>query len=740
MSTNILNVPDHLLGDDNHPETVSLPAGIECLQLSSAPQYTLYRLVRELKPKHILEIGTQSGASAVAMALAQRDNGTPVDVTCVDPFLSTGDNDGVETLSFFYDNINKSGYLSKGINLHLAFSKEFLANTKQIFDFVVIDGSHHYEDVKYDFEHVLPLTKLGGYIWLHDYIIYESVRNACNEVVVARQLPFSVNDIQMNSRGDLCGWALARNLPYQHLRGQNNIEIKLNLGCGQDYKEDCINVDLDPKAKADLRINFLDIDQVFATNSVSEVYMCHSIGYLSLWDAQELFRKINTILKPNGKLIIETPNLERAVDKIISSNHKLPDYIEGVRPFHAFGLDQLEAKENYSPYKFSWSPWHLELELKNAGLRNISVLPPQTHSAWRDMRVEATKGEVTIRSGHTTPSHTIAHKTALVIYDSHLGHTTMYVRGLTHKQEFEKNGWRVNFIDYRSIGEDSLVRFAEEVSVVYLLKVNSLTLVEGIKTRTKAKVVFDLADALWQPLHRQAGWHDLEQILQRVDCIFVENEFIGEYGRKFNKTKFVPIVTNVEQFDAARKRFPRTTSDTVRVGWLGSTGTFSGMVKLRPLIDQVLQNHPNVELRIVGCEDPLLLKDFQHLRFSVLPKYNEAQMFEEIVQFDIGLFPPPFDDEDYLVRGAQKALLYMQGGVPPLALNLGDCSRFIEDGKTGMLVSKPSDWGMKLEQLINSATIRREIGDLASAKIRLGHSHAEVFSVLERSFLEVMGG
>jgi hypothetical protein len=213
----LLGVPSALLFDDNRPEPIELPSTLPELFISSAPQYSLYRLIRYLKPRSILEIGTQHGASAVAMAFAQRDNGMPVDITCIDPFMPTGDNDGFPTLESCFKNMSRSGYLGNGIQLLVTTSEKVLPYTKRQFDFIVIDGSHHYHDVKYDFLNALPLSPLGGYLWLHDYVIYESVRNACNETVVQFQLPFGVNDLQRNSRGDLCGWALVRNLPVHHL-------------------------------------------------------------------------------------------------------------------------------------------------------------------------------------------------------------------------------------------------------------------------------------------------------------------------------------------------------------------------------------------------------------------------------------------------------------------------------------------------------------------------------------------
>jgi predicted O-methyltransferase YrrM len=205
----LLQLPRALLRDDDHPEPIELPPGLTALARSSSPQYTLYRLVRYTRPRAILEIGTQAGASAVACALAMRDNATPVDVVCIDPFLESGDNDGLATLRQWYEYVRGSGFLGRGVHLMMTDSRQAVALLSKRFDLVLVDGSHKYDDVKHDFEWALSLLSPEGLVWLHDYVHYEPVRRAVDEVVAERGLVHAVNDVQRNARGDLCGWCLA---------------------------------------------------------------------------------------------------------------------------------------------------------------------------------------------------------------------------------------------------------------------------------------------------------------------------------------------------------------------------------------------------------------------------------------------------------------------------------------------------------------------------------------------------
>jgi hypothetical protein len=163
---------------------------------------------------------------------------------------------------------------------------------------------------------------------------------------------------------------------------------KLHLGCGQDHWEGYVNIDVDPSARADLVLDLKDLPKAFAPASVSEICGYHVLNYLSYWNACSFFRDAGRILAPGGVLILETVNLETVARLLLSAQGNLPQYFEGVRAIHGFGLDHMANAYAFTPNRFSWTPWHLQHELEAAGLSSVRLLPPQSHAAWRDMRVE----------------------------------------------------------------------------------------------------------------------------------------------------------------------------------------------------------------------------------------------------------------------------------------------------------------------------------------------------------------
>lgn len=168
--------------------------------------------------------------------------------------------------------------------------------------------------------------------------------------------------------------------------------LKLNLGCGFDYKKGWINIDSNPNCVVDINCDFFNLEKYFSEKSISHIVLNHSISYLTLWQARDFFTKIFHLLKDGGVLEMEFPDIFKCATIIYSSNTN-DDYLEAVRGLYAFDLDQIKNKEIYTPYSFGWSSKHMVLELQNIGFKKVEVLDPLTHGPrlWRDSRVLALK-------------------------------------------------------------------------------------------------------------------------------------------------------------------------------------------------------------------------------------------------------------------------------------------------------------------------------------------------------------
>ena len=501
-------------------------------------------------------------------------------------------------------------------------------------------------------------------------------------------------------------------------------ELKLHLGCGQDYWPGYVNIDVDSSAKADLILDISELENVFDPGSVSEVVMYHVINYLSLWEARGFFQTLSRLLTPEGRLIIETVNLEAALAKVAQSQGNLGEYLEGVRALHAFGRDHMEAQARFVPNRFSWTRWHLEAELGAAGFASIRQTPVQSHAPWRDMRLEASLA---------TPMAAPPGKRLLFLLYYPMGSITMRIRGTIYEAYFKARGWQITYLDLERSDEDSIIRTASEHDLVYCLKVPFLNLYLRLRTETSAKIIFDLTDALWLPHHRNTGWKDLEMILAIADGVFCDNEHVAEYGRKFNpNVRVIHACTQVEQFTAAKASHSRRQDGKIRLGWVGTHGTLSAISKIAPALATICLRHPQVELRLLCLNyQQDQCPDLEGIPHSILTDYDEATMIQEILDMDIGLFPPPFGLDDFAIRGPLKALLYMSGGIPVVAQRGGDCATLIEDGVNGMLADSQEEWEGQLELLLASAERRQAMGEAGHRLVAQRNSLAAVSASLE---------
>ncbi len=169
--------------------------------------------------------------------------------------------------------------------------------------------------------------------------------------------------------------------------------LRLHLGCGGEHWRGYVNIDADPSANSDLRLDFIDIESAFPPATVAEVVMIHSLSYLRLWEARDLLAALGRLLEPGGRLVIEVPDLSKCARRALETEGDVAGYLEAVRGLYAFDLDQIARRAAFVPYAFGWSSWHLTLELERAGFRDVCVRDPQTHDGrvWRDTRIEAVK-------------------------------------------------------------------------------------------------------------------------------------------------------------------------------------------------------------------------------------------------------------------------------------------------------------------------------------------------------------
>jgi predicted O-methyltransferase YrrM len=161
--------------------------------------FLYYSLVRTLRPRHTLVIGSGYGFSVVCFALALKDNGKGF-LTFVDPSYSLMEDGPLATIGgrgmWSDEEAVRTHFQRFGVQdivkhyklRNDEFFPEYDNFNLPLLDLAFIDGSHAFEDVKYDFTNVLGRSRKNTYILLHDTNIY--IRELLNHSGVKKWMKF----------------------------------------------------------------------------------------------------------------------------------------------------------------------------------------------------------------------------------------------------------------------------------------------------------------------------------------------------------------------------------------------------------------------------------------------------------------------------------------------------------------------------------------------------------------------
>lgn len=279
--------------------------------------------------------------------------------------------------------------------------------------------------------------------------------------------------------------------------------------------------------------------------------------------------------------------------------------------------------------------------------------------------------------------------------------------------------------------ERAALAAAKHYDVVYMSKVTSFAFVKSMRRATAARLVLDFGDAVWLPRWRIDRF---DETLKTVDAITTDNALTAAYVRQFNPNcTVIPDCPNIEEFDRARSTVRKAAGRRVVLGWVGSRSSAFNLYVVWEALERVFARHESLELRLMGVASDNL-PPFERVRYSCVPTYDQAQMIEEVLKMDIGLFPLQ-DVEACRVRGVLKGAIYMSGEVAVVCSPVGQCIDLIQDGVNGMLASSTEDWEEKLEKLIVNQNLRRKIAHAGLETVRSQFTVAKSYPLL-KSVLE----
>jgi glycosyltransferase involved in cell wall biosynthesis len=256
-----------------------------------------------------------------------------------------------------------------------------------------------------------------------------------------------------------------------------------------------------------------------------------------------------------------------------------------------------------------------------------------------------------------------------------------------------------------AVNDRRIARRARGVDAVMLVKTDSAALMRRLRAHSRARLVYDLSDPVWQPQYRR--YRAIDDILRSADAVTYDYEATRVYAQKLARAVFHwPPHSQVERFDPLRSDRP-TRPDRLTIGWVGSPSTTFNLYRNWEALEAVFGRHANVHLRLLGAGYGRM-PHYEKVVYSNVSCYTPRQMIEELLRVDIGIFPL-FATENAKVHGFLKALVYMSGGAAVICSPVGDCATLIHDGQNGFLAGSTAEWIEKLDRLIVDHDARQRI-------------------------------
>jgi glycosyltransferase involved in cell wall biosynthesis len=234
---------------------------------------------------------------------------------------------------------------------------------------------------------------------------------------------------------------------------------------------------------------------------------------------------------------------------------------------------------------------------------------------------------------------------------------------------------------------------------------------EKLFQKSNAKIVFDFDDAIWKldvsNANRLVGFlkrpEKTAEIIALSDLVFAGNNYLADYARKYAKNvTVVPTTVDTSRFKPV---LHHTNNETLIIGWSGSITTIKHFESAIPALRELKKRHGSrIAFKVIG--DAAYRND--ELEIKGIPWSSETEV-KELAEIDIGIMPLP-DNEWTKGKCGLKGLTYMALGIPTIMSPVGVNAEIIQEGINGFLANATEEWIAKMEQLIASEDLRKNIG------------------------------
>jgi len=427
-------------------------------------------------------------------------------------------------------------------------------------------------------------------------------------------------------------------------------EIKLNLGCGIVYKPGYLNIDKFNSALADEICDAQDLP--FDSNTVDRIEAIHLIEHFDYIHSKYVLSEWFRVLKPFGKLIIETPDLEKSFKKF----NILPLEMKKVTLQWIYGIDSpgMQHKTGFS-FKL------IKDLLKEIGFEKISKEEPKTYLYEPGMRISCQKPE-DCKEKELIASFRTKLKIALKIEDSFL---------LLILENWIKKLFDIFLKEFKKDRKEAITKMISKISICHP-KLPQIFLREGenFGFLKKGEVNFGIMDylieiefqkrlfTLWEKRKKRIGrlQEDFENFILEIETFL--RDLVDENSNFKEKLSYIETLepANIKIFDfqiiqlKARELFNQGVKEFFRKNFLKALNLFLKSVKINPNSPLSFWNAARLKI-ILNYKAREIENDYKNSLFLTLNKKVKNEIKKELKNFltqRSNLIPKVPIPEDYL--------------------------------------------------------------------------------------------
>lgn len=200
-------------------------------------------------------------------------------------------------------------------------------------------------------------------------------------------------------------------------------------------------------------------------------------------------------------------------------------------------------------------------------------------------------------------------------------------------------------------------------------------------------------------------------VINSVDAVTCSTQGVAEAIQKESTPRRVKVIPNMVRFDDY-EQVDLMPSKKIKILWQGGQNHYEDWYPLRKQLGRITKKYPEIQWVIWGALYPWVMEEIPAERYTFQKwcPYQEYKLRMAMVGHSINLAPlgeTPFNTCRSAIKFYESSVL--KRPAVTLAQNTAAYREEIKDGETGLLFDTPDQFETCLSQLIEDATMRKDL-------------------------------